>query len=1388
MNTGRSFPGSFGVGVGLCSRILIVALALAGWGLVARAADSPAPLPEKASIRILAPTAAARFVVPGPVVIEAEAIDPAGDIRHLEFFANEKSIGVSDYLLKIAVIPGRPIPHRLEWMGLEAGSYRIVARGKDTLGRPVVSSPVSIRVLPASDVAGVALIKSGADWRYRNDGTDWKDAWRESAFDDAQWPVGPAELGYGDGDEATVTRVGEAPHPITAYFRHAFNLPEGSTFTRLRLRLVRDDGAAVYLNGKEVLRDNLPDGALTFETKASDSTENENAFRSWTLSTEALVPGRNVLAVEVHQANATSSDLSFDLDLQGIGDSALPLITLEVPRPQTSEPRPEARIAPGQILVHRTGDLSRALPVFLDIGGNATPGIDYERIAPVIEIPAGKAEAEILVQAFDDEDVEGTEFVSVEVVQSPTMGPLGSYLIDTKHARAEVTIGDADQPRQPYLAITEPKDGAVVRSGAAISIHATAIDPEGFISRVEFLDGDKVIGVSEIVFLVAPDPGTPIFHQFEWKDATPGAHKIIARAGDPASGPVLVSEPVVVIVGPPLPEVASIVIHSPKEGDVFSSGSTIKILATAVDPTGYISRVVFFDGDQKIGVSEIAFLVAPPDGTPIQHEFDWKGAADGRHKIVARADLVRDVLVESLPVVIQVGKDVPPPAPSLVITEPKSGDNLPAGKPITIHAVAIDPASYINRVEFFDGDKSLGVSEIQFIRAPDPGTPIEHNLVWPDPAPGNHRLVARAVSVAGNRVVSEVVQLRVGGEDPAVLVLAVEASDAAASEPASDGAVDPGMFVIRRVSGPGDIPVPVFLKWAGSADNGVDYAKLDDQVQLPAGADRLEIVVKPLADSRREGAETVILHLVSPVCPAIYPPPAECYQISGRGSATVSIRDASTIRNQPPEVAIVSPKSGSVFALNSAISIEAKAEDSDGKIERLELVADEQVIGTSTENSLKVEWTQADEGTHKLVARVVDDGGAEAFSKQVVIHVRDTRTEAVARRDLPSAYVPGSSVEVLVLVEPPRGAGAWVVEETPPTGWVVSQITEDGALDPVSGKIKFGPYTDSRSRTLGYRVAAPADAKGAYVFAGSISVDGKTSPVGGETTLEPVGEFHPADVAPQDHTISADELTTYAGAWKNGNPWQSDQSLIPVSFVTRAGLIWKRGERYAFDLTKGAPPQCWVPAADLTAPALASTGLRRASDDRQPSVDRDAPSFWKPGRAGEVKLKVEPPSGTSAWAVEETVPSGWRVAAVSDGGEYDAEARRVRWGLFFGSEKRSLQYTVVPPADAACTARFAGMASFDGEEVVIGGLVKAGASDEATELRISSSRHEGSGKSHFRVTAAPDQVFVVEASSDLQTWEEVEAFVFTGDEIQIDDRAAAAGAPGRYYRLRPVGR
>ena len=186
-----------------------------------------------------------------------------------------------------------------------------------------------VAIVLSGRASPIVLVPANASWKFNADGIDLGAQWRGNGFNDSAWPSGAAQLGYGDGDETTVISFGpdSASKFVTTYFRRAIFAPNG--MIGATLRLLRDDGAVVYINGVEVRRDNMPGGEVTFKTLATAAVGDpeEMAFFETTLPASAFVAGTNVIAVEVHQSNVASSDLSFALELIGNFSSPGPLIT-----------------------------------------------------------------------------------------------------------------------------------------------------------------------------------------------------------------------------------------------------------------------------------------------------------------------------------------------------------------------------------------------------------------------------------------------------------------------------------------------------------------------------------------------------------------------------------------------------------------------------------------------------------------------------------------------------------------------------------------------------------------------------------------------------------------------------------------------------------------------------------------------------------------------------------------------------------------------------------------------------------------------------------------------------------------------------------------------------
>ncbi|MCU0780636.1 MAG: lamin tail domain-containing protein, partial [Akkermansiaceae bacterium] len=196
-----------------------------------------------------------------------------------------------------------------------------------------LNPPPQTFVAPGNDVPG-----QGATWRYLVSAAAPAESWKTAAHDDSSWPSGKPELGYGDGDE--VTNFGSIDidpgtpgiqRPITNYFRHSFSAT--ADISGLTLRVKRDDGIIVYLNGQEIFRNNLPEGPVSHNTTATNAADDGEAWFTKTLGAGefTLLTGQNLIAAEVHNSSATSSDISFDLELIGSSTASGPSVTINSP-------------------------------------------------------------------------------------------------------------------------------------------------------------------------------------------------------------------------------------------------------------------------------------------------------------------------------------------------------------------------------------------------------------------------------------------------------------------------------------------------------------------------------------------------------------------------------------------------------------------------------------------------------------------------------------------------------------------------------------------------------------------------------------------------------------------------------------------------------------------------------------------------------------------------------------------------------------------------------------------------------------------------------------------------------------------------------------------------
>jgi hypothetical protein len=211
---------------------------------------------------------------------------------------------------------------------LVAGSYVFSLTATDNEGAGSTADEVTITVNP--EPVSSSLIAFGATWKYLDNGTNQGNKWKAKNFNDANWKSGPSELGYGDGDEATVVSYGPnaSNKYITTYFRKSISIANAAAFSSYTASLKRDDGVIVYVNGTEVYRNNMPSGRIYNTSLAAVATDDGATPITFSIPASAFVNGTNVVAAEIHQENSSSPDISFNLSLSGVSAAARTVASL----------------------------------------------------------------------------------------------------------------------------------------------------------------------------------------------------------------------------------------------------------------------------------------------------------------------------------------------------------------------------------------------------------------------------------------------------------------------------------------------------------------------------------------------------------------------------------------------------------------------------------------------------------------------------------------------------------------------------------------------------------------------------------------------------------------------------------------------------------------------------------------------------------------------------------------------------------------------------------------------------------------------------------------------------------------------------------------------------
>lgn len=247
----------------------------------------------------------------------------------------------------------------------------------------------------------------------------------------------------------------------------------------------------------------------------------------------------------------------------------------------------------------------------------------------------------------------------------------------------------------PTIAISAPADNTNLNAPASFSITATASDPDGTISKVEFFEGATKLG---------EDATAP--YSFEVNALAQGDYAFTTRATD-NFGAFTDSAVITVHVLPPLTTPPTVSITAPADMTTFLAPATITINANAADSDGTVTKVEFFSGATKLGEDTLA-----------PFSFDWTNVAVGNYSLTVKAtdDMTATTTSAAILVNVIVNQD-----PSILLTSPNDlATNVGAGGAVMLSADVADPESQSMNVTFYGRPKSPPVGpDFTLVTLPD---------------------------------------------------------------------------------------------------------------------------------------------------------------------------------------------------------------------------------------------------------------------------------------------------------------------------------------------------------------------------------------------------------------------------------------------------------------------------------------------------------------------------------------------------------------------------------------------------------------------------------------------------------------------------------------------
>ncbi|MEB2777648.1 Ig-like domain-containing protein, partial [Algoriphagus sp. D3-2-R+10] len=508
--------------------------------------------------------------------------------------------------------------------------------------------------------------------------------------------------------------------------------------------------------------------------------------------------------------------------------------------------------------------------------------------------------------------------------------PVGSFSITAKGTdnkgtatvSAPIVINVIEKANvAPKVNITAPSINSQFIQGDNLSITANASDEDGTIAKVDFYNGNTLLGTD----ITSP-------YSFTWANLPVGSFSLTAKATD-NKGTTTVSTAVDINVGEKANVAPIVNITAPGANSQFIQGDNLSITANASDEDGTIAKVDFYNGNTLLGTD-----------TTSPYSFTWANLPVGSFSLTAKATDNKGTTTVSTEVTINVKEDestvnpIEVVIPEILIVTPITNQEFDEGVSIDLMIMFQGSDEFVKNVEYYSGDQLIGSSSVS-----------PFSFTWQTPASTQHTITAKAIGEDPNKFkISESVSILVKKKTQTIFQII---------DPIKDAVFNGGESISIRIQIP-ENSNPV---------NRVDYFREDIVIGSSTSAPYdFTWTNAPKGD-----------HNLS----------AKLIFADGTESLSNTVPIKVLKRNQA-SVKLLSPSNKKEIQSGENLDLNVELLEFENKVEFVEYILNGEKLGSSEMQPYSYQWKNIPDGDHQLIARAVDARGSSVYSAPVILKAR----------------------------------------------------------------------------------------------------------------------------------------------------------------------------------------------------------------------------------------------------------------------------------------------------------------------------------------------------------------------------------------------------------------